>query len=126
MIEASAPTALARRSLLGIFRRITNDPAVPINERWEFERPRMILTSTLWGAVAVEVIALASIPFVQAGPPANDWQVLLLLVTSGFTLWIFGLIAWILQGLIREAVNIDAAAKAADAEASSNRQDDQK
>ena len=122
MIEARAPAALARWQWQAMVKAIKKDFAVYIDERWVFERYRILLGFTLWGAVSAEAIALISIPFVPAGPPANGWQYLLLVITSGFAIWLFLLIAWILQRFIREVVHAEAAA-AAD-KAPSDRQDD--
>jgi hypothetical protein len=124
MLEAGAPKVLAQRTWRSMVSRIKENPFAPFDERWEFQRHRITLIRTLWGAVAVEVITLVSIPFVPAGPPNNGWQVTLLLITSAFTLWIFGLVAWVLQGMVHELVQVEAAAKAADTETPTNREDE--
>jgi hypothetical protein len=125
MIEARAPVVLARMQMQAIISAIKKDYTVVINDRWVFERFRMLLGITLWSAVVVEAIVLASIPFVPAGPPKSDLQWLLLVIGAGCALWLFALVAWVLQLLVREVLNIDAAAKMAEAEAPAKYQDDQ-
>ena len=103
MVETEALTVLAKLQWEVIEEKIKKDPAVPIDEWWVITRFRLAFGVTLWGAVIVEAMVLASIPFVPDGAPDNGWQWFLLVIGSGYVLLLFSGVAAVLQSKVGNA-----------------------